>query len=257
MMQSYASAAKLRAAGPFSPSASVPCQLPVPATSDRQSTVRAESSRERRIGKKMLFPRPSTCRTQDDALQCFAAGDKAPKRDEQLAWQRDNHRLARASTAIGSAGLVPPGQCALLLKPQKAPGRLDHAAADPGVAGSGEPLFPPLRAVLVRRARQAGVARYRFAVAHCRESTSLTSISAVSTPTPTTRATCRTMACGSVSGSIHGGARQPSVDRPCGCRQPCRRTLEDVAATPDGIDVMIPAGRLGSASYAACRRRRR
>ena len=56
MMQSYASAAKLRAAGPFSPSASVPCQLPVPATSDRQSTVRAEPSRERRIGKKMLFP---------------------------------------------------------------------------------------------------------------------------------------------------------------------------------------------------------
>ena len=42
MMQSCASAAKLRAAGPFSPSASVPRQLPVPATSDRQSTVRAE-----------------------------------------------------------------------------------------------------------------------------------------------------------------------------------------------------------------------
>jgi hypothetical protein len=35
MMQSCASAAKLRAAGPFSSSASVPCQLPVPATSDR------------------------------------------------------------------------------------------------------------------------------------------------------------------------------------------------------------------------------
>jgi len=27
-------------------------------------------------------------------------------------------------------------------------------------------LFPPLRAALVRRARQAGVARHRFAVAH-------------------------------------------------------------------------------------------
>ena len=39
MMQSCASAAKLRAAGPFSPSASLPCQLPVPATSDRQSAV--------------------------------------------------------------------------------------------------------------------------------------------------------------------------------------------------------------------------
>jgi len=56
MMQSCASAAKLRAAGPFSPSASVPCQLPVPATSDRQSAVRPERQRERRVGKKMLFP---------------------------------------------------------------------------------------------------------------------------------------------------------------------------------------------------------
>jgi hypothetical protein len=39
IMQSCASAAKLRAAGPFSLSASVPCPLPVPATSDRQSAV--------------------------------------------------------------------------------------------------------------------------------------------------------------------------------------------------------------------------
>ena len=36
MMQSCASASKLRAAGPFSPSASVPCLVPVPATSDPQ-----------------------------------------------------------------------------------------------------------------------------------------------------------------------------------------------------------------------------
>ena len=49
MMQSCASAAKLRAAGPFSPSASLPCHLPVPATSDRQSAVRPEHQYERRI----------------------------------------------------------------------------------------------------------------------------------------------------------------------------------------------------------------
>jgi hypothetical protein len=42
--------------------------------------------------------------------------DKAPERDEQLACQRDYHRLARARTAIGSAGPVPQCQCALLLK---------------------------------------------------------------------------------------------------------------------------------------------
>ena len=43
-------------------------------------------------------------------------------------------------------------QRALLLKHQKAPGELDHPAADPGVVGSSEPLFAPLRAALIRRA---------------------------------------------------------------------------------------------------------
>ena len=56
MMQSCASAAKLRVAGPFSPSASVPCLQPVPATSDHQSAVRRERQGARRIGKKMLSP---------------------------------------------------------------------------------------------------------------------------------------------------------------------------------------------------------
>jgi hypothetical protein len=85
MMQSCASAAKLRAAGPFSPSAYVPCQLPVPATSDRQSAVRPERQRECRVGKKPFPGAFSACRTQDDALQCLAVGDKAPERNEQLA----------------------------------------------------------------------------------------------------------------------------------------------------------------------------
>src|SRR3979490_3137818 len=101
----------------------------------------------------MLFPGPLAHRTQDDALQSLASRDKAPERDQQLACQCDDHRLARAETAIGSAGAVPQCQCALLLKQQEAPGELDHAAADPDVAGSGEPLFASLRATLVRRAR--------------------------------------------------------------------------------------------------------
>src|SRR6516164_10948365 len=73
---------------------------------------------------------------------------------------------ARAGTAIGSAGLVPSRQRAVLLKPQKAPGEWDHPAADPGIAGFGEPSFPPLAAALVRRTRQAGVARHSSAVTH-------------------------------------------------------------------------------------------
>src|SRR4029077_4733924 len=56
-----------------------------------------------------------------------------------------DHGLARATTAVGGAGAIPQCQCALLLKHQKAPSELDHAATDPGVAGSGEPLFAPAR----------------------------------------------------------------------------------------------------------------
>src|SRR5947207_6386308 len=160
MMQSCASAVKLRAAGPFSQSASVPCSNTASrhlGSSTRQS---AESQRERRV---CSYGR-SACRTQDDALQCLAGGDKAPERDDQFACQSDDHGLARANTAIGGASTIPPCQRALLLKSQKAPGELDHAAADPGVGGSGEPLFAPFRAALVRRACQAGVARYCSAV---------------------------------------------------------------------------------------------
>src|ERR1700732_3237251 len=107
----------------------VPCQLPVPATSDRQSAVRAERQRERRIGK-MLVPE---------------------------VFQPAGRRMTPSTVSP----VVTKRQRA-----KKAPGELDHAAADPGIAGSGEALFPPPRTALVRRARQTGVARHRFAVTH-------------------------------------------------------------------------------------------
>src|SRR5215471_14872281 len=142
MMQSCASAAKLRAAGPFSPSASVPRQQPVPATSDRRPAVPVvDASSEHRAGKEIILRGSLACRTQGDAVQWLANGDKSPERDEQLARQRDDHRFACGATAIGPAGLVPPGQCAVLLKPLKAPGELDHPAADPCIAGFGKPLL--------------------------------------------------------------------------------------------------------------------
>src|SRR5262249_50931789 len=100
------------------------------------------------------------------AIQWLTISDKAPQRNDQFACQRDDHGLARATTAVGGAGAIPQCQRALLLKHQKAPGELDHAAADPGIAGAGEPLFAPLRAALVRRACQAGVARHGSAVTH-------------------------------------------------------------------------------------------
>src|ERR1700736_5134159 len=102
--------------------------------------------------------------------------------------------LARRMSAVVRTGVIRSElsanqrfHCAMLrivstnpsqVEPQKAPGELDHAAADPGVAGSGEALFPPLRTALVRRARQTGPrvrplagprtgsTRHRFAVTH-------------------------------------------------------------------------------------------
>jgi hypothetical protein len=48
-------------------------------------------------------------------------------------------------------------QRAVLLKHRKAPGELDHAAADPGVAGSGKPL---------QGSRQAMTSTPRFSAHH-------------------------------------------------------------------------------------------
>ena len=105
----------------------------------------------------MILQRSLACRTQGDAVQWLANGDKSPECDEQLARQGDDQGFARGATAIGRAGLVPLGQCAVLLKPQKAPGELDHPTADPG-AGFGKPLFPPLGAALVRLRKLVGAA---------------------------------------------------------------------------------------------------
>src|SRR5437762_12907452 len=156
MMQSCASAAKLRAAGPFSQSASSAMfeyGVPPPRIVNSARRRKASASTDHVKGDAFpALPGPTTYRTQDDALQCLASGDKAPWRNDQFACKRDDHGLARASTAISGAGAIPHCQRAVLLKHQKAPGELDHAAADPGVAGSGEPLFASLRAALIRRA---------------------------------------------------------------------------------------------------------
>jgi hypothetical protein len=45
--------------------------------------------------------------TYDDTLQWFASSDKAPERNDQFACQRDDHGLARATTAVGGAGAIP------------------------------------------------------------------------------------------------------------------------------------------------------
>ena len=59
----------------------------------------------------------------------------------------------------------PLGQGAVLLKPDKTPSQLDHAAADAGIAGARKTPFASTVAALVGRAGKAGVAGDRLAIA--------------------------------------------------------------------------------------------
>src|SRR5207302_5623096 len=123
-----------------------------PATSDRQFGSRAETQCERRnSGEWYARSGRAPFRTLDVRRRppVVRQSDKAPQRNDQFACQRDDHGLARATTAVGGAGAIPRCERALLLKHQKAPGELDHGATDPGIAGSGEPLFATARAALI------------------------------------------------------------------------------------------------------------
>jgi hypothetical protein len=73
--------------------------------------------------------------------------------------------LRVALRRVGSAGSGPLRQGTVLLKHQKAPGQLDHAAPHTGVACLGQSLLSPARPALVRRASQPAVTRHRPAVA--------------------------------------------------------------------------------------------
>src|SRR6202035_5735476 len=76
MMQSCASAAKLRAAGPILSVGilcHVSCRFPPPRIVNRQSALNASASAEE--VKDALFPEALASRTQDDALQCLASRD--------------------------------------------------------------------------------------------------------------------------------------------------------------------------------------
>ena len=55
----------------------------------------------------MILQRSLACRTQGDAVQWLANGDKSPECDEQLARQGDDHCFASGATVIGRAGRAP------------------------------------------------------------------------------------------------------------------------------------------------------
>src|SRR5689334_1173342 len=155
MMRSCASAAKLRAAGPFCRSASsARFEYGIPPPRIVNSAVVLKVS-ARRNGAEWYARSGKPFQDTGRKTTPSSGSPVVTKRQSamtQFACQRDDHGLARANTAVSGAGAIPHCERALLLKHQKAPGELDHAAADPGITGSGEPLFAPLRAALIRRA---------------------------------------------------------------------------------------------------------
>src|SRR5258708_12217929 len=66
---------------------------------------------------------------------------------------------------MGGALAEPLDEPAVLLEDQKAPGQLDHAAANPAVAGAGQSFLAPALAALVRCTGQPGIARNGSAIA--------------------------------------------------------------------------------------------
>jgi len=67
--------------------------------------------------------------------------------------------VLRVPRALG-AGPKPLRQGAVLLEHEKSPRQLDHASSNPSVAGTGQPFLPASSAALVGRAREASIPRY-------------------------------------------------------------------------------------------------
>src|SRR5712664_3560431 len=164
MMQSCASAAKLRSGGPILPFG-VESQGN---TSGLRHLEPSSATCHQRPGRNCWVSFSglrSLCRPQNDAVRYDALPHETPQGDQELARQSHDHGLASAAGALGS-GSKPLRQSAVLLEHEKSPRQLDHASSNPSVAGTGQPFLPASSAALVGRAREAGITRYGPSVAH-------------------------------------------------------------------------------------------
>ena len=97
---------------------------------------------------------------EDDALWHHALGDEAPERDQQFAGQ--GHDQLLAGVPVGAGALpVPLHERTVRLKPEKAPGELDHAVAHASIAGTCQSALTALGTALIRRSGQAAIACHR------------------------------------------------------------------------------------------------
>src|SRR5664279_1027431 len=165
MMQSCASAAKLRSGGPILPvgtKAKGHAGIPPPRTVIGASS--QADGRDRNCGGAFSVLH-SLCRTQNNAVWYNALPHKSPQGDQKLARQGHDHGLSNTASVLG-AGSKPPRQGAVLLVQKEAPRQLNHASSDSSIAGTGQPFFPAFPPALVGRASEAGITRYGPSVTH-------------------------------------------------------------------------------------------
>jgi hypothetical protein len=156
MMQSCASAAKLRGGGP------ILCHGVI---SHGVHRVTATSNRHRRpvtsgrTGPKLsgaFSNLRSLRRAQNDAVRHHALPHEPPQGDQMLARQGHDHGLASAAGVLG-AGSKPLRQGAVLLEHEKSPRQLDHAPPNSSIARTGQSFLAALLPALVGRASEAGI----------------------------------------------------------------------------------------------------
>src|SRR5258707_2131926 len=152
MMQSCASAAKLRRAGPIYMSGTKAMGgLGTPPPRIVIGNVSLEADARRSV---YLLPGSiallvalaqagNRIRIKPHPLRQLAGGSELPQRDQQLAGERHDHRLLRVGAAVLGAFAVPFDQRAVALVDEETPGELDERPADAAVAGLGKPLLAP------------------------------------------------------------------------------------------------------------------
>ena len=178
MMQSCASAAKLRGGGPIlNRGSKTMCKVGLPPPRIVICSSISIGKRTAESQSCLSTGKSSRRRAQEQTCRRLAGGHQPPKRNEELAGQRHDHGLARAAAGIRGSFPIPLGQHAVLLMQQVTPGELDHRTAHAGIAGFGKSSLASFLAALVRGPVRPAYRATALRSRSLREKTSCTSMS--------------------------------------------------------------------------------
>ena len=159
MMQSCASAAKLRSGGPI---------LPIGMKAKGHVGIPATSNHHRRpVTSERTRPKLSRC-LQHPPFNVPDANRRRPvqRPPERAATGRSEACAPRPRSwscecrgCIIGAGSKPLRQGAVLLEHEQPPRQLNHASSNPSIARTGQPFLPAFLPALVGRASEAGITR--------------------------------------------------------------------------------------------------